>query len=301
MENNNDVVSVEIESPHKAPPDGESTNDEGIPTSDSSDSGIYDKEIKALQRTLQYLGVDESKSGVVAGATGHTGKPYNTRDIDDDEADELSDDFVPTHLVSVSPARHLNLTSRRRSDPGRLSLLHSRSPFGSSDSSEDDEMAERSPRARSPRRFFGVLPEDDCYPSSVGLSVESRNIPGWASPRRRMYQTRHSQSISFPEDSPRRGRTRRSNSLPLPDRSVLAAGEAIGAIATHLTEQHSLTQGRQVQLKRNRCISIDEPALEAIMEENMATALQKNQKSIRRYSMPTARTTSMLPPRNISP
>lgn len=235
----------------------------------------YTEEIMGLQRTLHQLGVHEGPQ------IQHDGSALG----DEAESEELSDDFVPLHLVSVSPGRHTGFGSRRRSDPGRVPLYATRSPFGSSDSSEDDEMPpDRSPRARSPRRLY---PEDECYPSINVLTVEGRLPQGFVSPRRRLYPPSSKQS-QYNDEGPRRARTMRSHSLPLPDRAMLGGvpiGEAVGALAsTGRSSPDTLSpHARQGIPKRGRCFSTtEEPILEAILEEAGAP----KQLSLRRYSVP---------------
>ena len=226
----------------------------------------YTEEILGLQRTLRGLSVD---SGTPQAAPA----PDHAPD-DDAESEELSDDFVPLHLVSVSPGRHSGFGCRRRSDPGRMPLSMARSPFGSSDSSEDDEYPERSPRARSPRRLYT---EDECYPS-IHVTLEGRLPQGFVSPRRRLYPP----GKPGYEEQPRRGRTMRSHSLPLPDRATIGVGEAIGAIAASGRNSPDTLSPHGRQAKRGRCFSTEEPPLEAILEEAGAT----KQLSLRRYSVP---------------
>ncbi len=229
----------------------------------------------------------------------------------------VNDDLVDMGTVTAS--KHPSLVKRRCSDPGRVSpgLLLARQRLQSSGSSSDDEEHERTPRSRSPRRLIGSLPEDECYPSS-SLHVEGRMSPGWASPRRRLVQHRHSACVALNplagDESPRiRARKSRSNSLPMahnlwPERSALEVGEAIGALATKGNNGNNETPSstnsatslkdtnsqqasamhtqaaQQAAIRRtsaNRCVSIEEPPLEAILEEAGSRA-----QYIRRYSMP---------------
>ena len=300
----------------RSPPDGEESSC-SLDSLDDTASSVYDNEIKQLQETLKDLGIGRLSDDDLSpdarpkqrpgefkpGKQTASARQSRSRTRTLDHANH-SEDYVPEHLVSpymrpkvkglyvrvkddvedtgiVSPRI---MSRRRQSDPGRinvasLSLLQGRSSGLNSDSSEDDEAPQelRSPRARSPRRIFGAVPEDDYY---VGSG--SPHAPGWGSPRRRLLQTRHAQSVSHPEESPRRVRRKRSNSLPLPDRAALGVGEAIGAVA-HLSPESAggNSQYRQQMLKRSRCISIEESPLEAIMEE------AGGQKAARRFSVPT--------------
>ena len=259
--------------------------DEGI---DTNSSGIYDKEIKALQQTLEELGVDDTSSSPPEDCLSQHESPQIEKS--DSLEDEIADDIVPMRLISLSPNRHPALTGRRRSDPGtgRVNLYHTRnSPFGSSDS-EDDDLPERSPRARSPRRFFAIVPEE-------GVEMEGAVLQGY-SPRRRIYhQSRHTHSsLTYPDESPtcmRRGRTKRSNSLPLPDLKAFGVGEAVGAVATFGNESVPPSLRQQLVHKRGRRFSIDDHPLEAIMEES--TELRRMRAQPRRYSQPETNTIMM--------
>lgn len=289
----------------RSPPDGQDTHD-----SDTCDITNYDTEIKNLQKTLKDLGIGRPTDGYgpdvrpkqrsasdFLNKTTAANRQSRARTRGTISAGEQhSEDYVPEYLVSpylrhktkghlrvkddvedtgiVSP--RMGGARRRQSDPGRLSAsmlsnLQARSAVVpiSSDSSEDDETTEiRSPRARSPRRIFSSVPEDECFPPQA---------TGRGSPRRRLLQSRHAQSVPHPEESPRRVRRNRSNSLPLPDRAALGIGEAVGAL---LHPGGDPNQYRQQMLKRSRCISIEESPLEDILEE------AGNQRSVRRYSVP---------------
>ncbi len=304
-----------------------------------------DKEIAELRRTLKDLSTSPKK--MPSRNTLSPGDAINIRRRSlqmEGRLQHLGEhDYVPEHLVSpirpkikgplqrvvnddlvdmgtVTASKHPSLVKRRCSDPGRVSpgLLLARQRLQSSGSSSDDEELERSPRSRSPRRFIGSLPEDECYPSS-SLHVEGRMSPGWASPRRRLVQHRHSACVAYNplagDESPRiRAGKSRSNSLPMahnlwPERSALEVGEAIGALATKGSNGNSETPSstnsatnpkdtnsqqasaamrtqaaQQAVIRRasaNRCVSIEEPPLEAILEEAGSRA-----QYIRRYSMP---------------
>ena len=281
----------------RPPPDGEEAGD-------ALDASAYDAEIKNLQKTLKDLGIGRPSEGCGPDVRPKQRADYKTSAANRQSRSrsktvDHSEDYVPDYLVSpymrpkakghlrvkddvedtgiVSP--RMGGSRRRQSDPGRLSgaalsSLQARYSGVSSDSSEDEEVASelRSPRARSPRRVFSSVPEDEAYPASV-----SPQAPGRGSPRRRLLQSRHAQSLCHPEESPRRMRRNRSNSLPLPDRTALGIGEAVGALV-HLGADPG--QHRQQMLKRSRCISIEESPLEAILEE------AGGQRAIRRFSVP---------------
>ena len=113
---------------------------------------------------------------------------------------------------------------------------------------------------------------------ATATAVSPCGAPGRSSPCRRLLQSRHVQSLSHPEESPRRTRRNRSNSLPLPDRTALAIGEAMGALVIGSSVDPG--QHRNQALKRSRCISIEESPLESILEE------AGSQRAIRRFSVP---------------
>ena len=224
----------------------------------------------------------------------------------------VHDDLVDMGVVAA--AKHPSLVNRRRSDPGRVSpaLLQARQKYmGSGNSSEDEDKEVKIPRSPSPRPMItGIHDTDTHYPAST-LHVEGRRSPGWASPRRRLSQPRHSAcGLSYPgvipavvagHESPRlRARKSRSNSLPIavwPEKSALEVGEAIGALAVNTNDQgtnrgsspvdNSQPVGSQHTLhpssaaQANRCLSIEEPPLEAILEETGSRA-----QSHRRFSVP---------------
>ena len=228
----------------------------------------------------------------------------------------VHDDLVDMGVVTAG--KHPSLVNRRRSDPGRVSpaLLQARIKYmgvGSGNSSEDEDRdrdrdRDRSPRSLSPRPFItGVSDTEAHYPTS-SLHIDGRLSPGWSSPRRRLSQPRHSACGAYGgigtvagHESPRlRARKSRSNSLPIavwPDKSALEIGEAIGALAMNTNDQgvnkrnspvdnvqpvgtaHALHPSSAAQTQR--CVSIEEPPLEAILEETGSRA-----QSQRRFSVP---------------
>ena len=217
----------------------------------------------------------------------------------------------------VTAAKHPSLVNRRRSDPGRVSpaLLMARQKYGmagvgSGNSSEDEdrERDSRSPRSVSPRPFITGVPDAEPHYPTSNLHVEGRLSPGWASPRRRLSQPRHSACGAYGgigtvagHESPRlRARKSRSNSLPIavwPDKSALEIGEAIGALAMNTNDQGTNKKSSPVDTvppvvsqhslhplsaaQASRCVSIEEPPLEAILEETGSRA-----QSQRRFSVP---------------
>ena len=225
----------------------------------------------------------------------------------------VHDDLVDMGVVTA--AKHPSLVNRRRSDPGRVSpaLLQARQKYmgmalGSGNSSEDEDR-ERGPRSLSPRPFITGVPETEGHYPASNFHIEGRLSPGWASPRRRLSQPRHSACGAYGgigtvagHESPRlRARKSRSNSLPIavwPDKSALEIGEAIGALAMNTNDQGSNNKKSSpvdtVQpvvsqhtlhplsaAQASRCVSIEEPPLEAILEETGSRV-----QSQRRFSVP---------------
>ena len=227
----------------------------------------------------------------------------------------VHDDLVDMGVVSAG--KHPSLVNRRRSDPGRVSpaLLQARQKYmgvglesgnSSEDEDRDRDRDSRSPRSLSPRPFITGVPETEAHYPTSSLHIDGRLSPGWASPRRRLSQPRHSACGAYGgigtvagHESPRlRARKSRSNSLPIavwPDKSALEIGEAIGALAMNTngdkmnspvdnaqpvgTTAHSLHPSSAAQA--TRCVSIEEPPLEAILEETGSRA-----QSQRRFSVP---------------
>ena len=207
-----------------------------------------------------------------------------------------NEDFIDMGVIP--PVKHPSLISRRQSDPGRISPARHR--YGGSCSSSDDEEYERSPRSHSPRHFVGPVPEEEGYLTG---GLDGRLSPGLSSsPRRRLVHQRYSASqpmnTLMGDESPRiRPRAFRSNSLPL-QFMPFEVGEAVGALAkipTDLIKRNRLPDGSKSGTsgsqgvpisgtKRthvNRWVSIEEPLLESILEENGARISKP-----RRLSMP---------------
>ncbi len=231
----------------------------------------------------------------------------------------VHDDMVDMGVVTA--AKHPSLVNRRRSDPGRVSpaLLQARLKYMGSGNTSEEEDREKPARPLSPRPLITGVPDLDTHYPASGLSVEGRRSPGWSSPRRRLSQPRHSAcaayggigSVVAGHESPRlRARKSRSNSLPIavwPEKSALEVGEAIGALAMNTNDpganrsgspidtlqpvgggggggggggtQHTLHPSSAAQA--GRCLSIEEPPLEAILEETGSRA-----QSHRRFSVP---------------
>ena len=210
-----------------------------------------------------------------------------------------NDDFIDMGVIP--PAKHPSLVYRRQSDPGRISPAARHNRYGGSCSSSDDEEYERSPRSHSPRHFVGPVPEEEGGYLTGGL--DGRLSPGLSSsPRRRLVHQRYSASLPMNalmgDESPRiRPRAFRSNSLPL-QFMPFEVGEAVGALAKvkvspDVIKRNRLPDGAKSgnvaatqvsSAKRthiNRWVSIEEPLLESILEEN-GTRISKP----RRLSMP---------------
>ena len=210
-----------------------------------------------------------------------------------------NEDFIDMGVIP--PVKHPSLISRRQSDPGRISPAV-RHRYGGSCSSSDDEEYEKSPRSHSPRHFVGPVPEEEGYLTG---GLDGRLSPGLSSsPRRRLVHQRYSTSLPMNtlmgDESPRiRPRTFRSNSLPLQFMSF-EVGEAVGALALRNVSPDQIKrnklpdgcksgtgglQGTTVSSAKrthvNRWVSIEEPLLECILEENGARISKP-----RRLSMP---------------